>query len=212
MKKLIIVSFMLFLSILSTNGVYAGDYQTYEEITFKNKGVKLIEDYNQKDYKEYYKKIKKRRFWGWKTITIFDGEKTYFTKETLYVISNAGTTPITETFSFKTEKTLKKQISATGNIGISGSGSKAGFKLGLEKSLKTTASISSSSLVEEKVSIRVDVDPNTKLLVQIKGEGKITNGVAKYYSFWKNVKKGGFEIFIVSSEYYSLEKVPLDEE
>ena len=66
--------------------------------------------------------------------------------------------------------------------------------------------------IEEEFEIKVYVDPMTKLVVQIQGEGKVSNGVAKYYRFYKNVKKGGWEIFVVTTEYYSLVKEKIDED
>lgn len=211
MKKLLIMALLIFTSVISKQTVSAGDYQTYQDVTFKFDSVKLLEDYATSDYSKHYKMLKKKRFWGWRTFIVFENEKSYFTRETLYVISNDGATPITETFSFTSSKTSKVQYSASGSVSVSADGKKDGFKFGLDKQLKSTISVTNSSLLEEKVSIKVLVDPQTKLLVQIKGEGKITNGVAKYFRFYKNVKKGGFEIFVVTTEYYSLEKVSLDE-
>ena len=211
MKKLLIIALLVFTSVITKQTVTAGDYQTYQDVSFEFRSVKLLEDYATSDYTKYYKLLKKKRFWGWRSFIVFENEKAYFTRETLYVIENDGTTPITETFSFKSSKTTKVQYSASGSVSVNASGKKGGFKLGLDNQLKSTISGSSSSMLEEKVSIKVLVDPQTKLLVQIKGEGKITNGVAKYFRFYRNVKKGGFEIFVVTTEYYSLEKVKIDE-
>lgn len=211
MKKILLLVLIIFTTILTKETVEAGDYQAYQDITFEFKSVKLLDNYNDSDYKLYYKKMKKTKFWGWRTFIVFDKETAYFTKETLYIIENDGTTPITETFSFNSEKTIKKQFGSSGSIGLKGSGGKAGFKLGLEQELKSSMSLTTTSSIQEKISIKVLVDPQTKLLVQIRGEGKITNGVAKYFRFYKNVKKGGFEIFVVTTEYYSLKKVKLYE-
>jgi hypothetical protein len=212
MKKLVIVALCIFAMVLTKESVQAGDYEAYQDISFQFKSVKLLDNYADSDYKTYYKKMKKTRFWGWRTFIVFDQETAYFTKETLYIIENDGTTPITETFSFNSEKTVKKQYGSSGSIGLKGSGGKSGFKLGLEQQLKSSMNLTTTSSFQEKISIKVLVDPQTKLLVQIRGEGLITNGVAKYYRFYKNVKKGGFEIFVVTTEYYSLKKVKLYED
>ena len=91
------------------------------------------------------------------------------------------------------------------------SGEAYGFKLGLEKSIKYSATATKTVSIEEEFEIKVHVDPMTKLLVQVQGEGKVTSGVAKYYRFFKNVKKGGWEIFVVTTEYYYLSKDKIDE-
>ena len=212
MKKLIIISLLVFISSFYYQYTQASDYLTYQEITFEHSGAKMLEKYSNSDYDKYYNKMEKRRFWGWITYIAYENEKTYFIKETLYVIENHGETAIIETFSFKSEEDLKKQYSVTGNIGLNIKGQDSGFKLGLEQQLKHSITTTHSKAIEEEFEIKVYVDPMTKLVVSIEGEGKVSNGVAKYYRFYKNVKKGGWEIFVVTTEYYSLVKVKINED
>ncbi len=211
MKKIIVLSLLIFLSSFYYQNIKANDYLTYQEITSEHSGVKMLEKYSNSDYDKYYKKIKKRRFWGWRTYVAYENEKTYFTKETLYVIENQGESAIIETFSFQSKEQIKKQYSATGTIGMDISGKAYGFKLGLEEQLKFSMTATKTTTVEEEFEIKVYVDPMTKLVVTIQGEGKVSNGVAKYFRFFKNVKKGGWEIFVITTEYYSLTKVKIDE-
>jgi len=212
MKKIIIVSLLIFLGSFNYQYSQADDYLTYQEITFEHSGAKLLEKYANSDYSKYYKKMSKRRFWGWRTYIAYENEKAYFIKETLYVIENHGETAIIETFSFKSEEELKKQYSVTGTLGLKVKGEDSGFKLGLEQQLKSSITTTKKTTLEEDFEIKVYVDSMTKLIVQIQGEGKVSNGVAKYYRFYKNVKKGGWEIFVVTTEYYSLIKVKIDED
>ncbi|MCK5388697.1 MAG: hypothetical protein KAJ22_05365, partial [Candidatus Izimaplasma sp.] len=67
MKKLLFIVLLVFLSSFYYQSILASDYQTYQEITFEHTGGTLLEDYSDGDYEKYYKRIKKRRFWGWKT-------------------------------------------------------------------------------------------------------------------------------------------------
>ena len=212
MKKIIIVSLLIFLSSFNHQYAKAGDYLTYQEITFKHSGAKLLEKYSNSDYDKYYKKMKKRRFWGWRTYIAYENETAYFIKETLYVIENQGESAIIETFSFQSDEQVKKQYGTTGTIGLNIKGEEYGFKLGLEEELKYSITATKTTSIEEEFEIKVYVDPMTKLVVQIQGEGKVSNGVAKYYRFYKNVKKGGWEIFVVTTEYYSLVKEKIDED
>ena len=211
MKKILLLSLLVFLTSFYYQNIQASEYLTFQEITCKNDGAEMLEKYADSDYKKYYKKISKRRFWGWRTYTAYENEKVYFTKETLYIIENYGETPIVETFSFKSNEDIKKQYSVTGTLGMEASGEKYGFKLGLEESLKYSITATKTTSIEEKFEIKVYVDSMTKLVVQIQGEAKVSNGVAKYYRFFKNVKKGGWEIFVVTTEYYSLVKEKIDE-
>ncbi len=211
MKKIVMICLLVFLSSFFYQSIHASDYLTYQDITFEIDGATLLEDYSNADYDKYYDRLKKRRFWGWLTTTAYENEKAYFTKETLYIIENRGDSAIIETFSFKSEETVKKQYSVTGTLGMEASGKEYGFKLGLEEQLKYSITATKTTTVEEKFEIKVYVDPMTKLVVKIEGEGKVSSGVAKYYRFFKNVKKGGWEIFVVTTEYYILVKDRLDE-
>lgn len=212
MRKIVLLGFMILICSLMVENVKATDYESYQEIIFVHKGATLLSEYGNNDFDKYYKKMKGRRFWGWRTFTVYEDEELEYTRDTLYVILNEGDTAIEETIKLSREYSLKKQYSVSGSLGIKGSGSDKGFKLGLEEEVKSTITTTVEGTLEESYSMKIQVDPGTKVSIQIKGEGKITNGVAKYYRFWKNVKKGGFEIFWITTEYYSIEKVRIDED
>ncbi len=211
MKKLLILSLFIFLSSINSHIVSAGEYISYQEIEFEHKSPRFLDDYTKAMYTKYYKKIDKKKFWGWRTHTAYKTEKVTFTKETLYIIYNEGETAITENFSFKSKESTKKQYNVSGTITLSAEGEEFGFKLGLEDELAYSITSTTDSTYEEEFSIKVYVDTNTQLLVQICGEGKISNGVAKYYRFWRSSRKGGWEVFIVTTEYYSLRKELINE-
>jgi hypothetical protein len=210
MRKLVILSIFLFLFCTSYQAVGAAEYLSFQETEFRHDGMRFLEDYTQAMYDKYYPKVEKRRFWGWRTYTAYKTEPISYTKETLYVIHNEGTTAITETFSFQTGETVKKQYSVSGSIGLEGSGPVDGFKLGLESNIDHDLSATITTIEKEDVSIKVMVDPGTHLSVQIKGEGKVSNGVASYFVFWKRIRKGGWEIFVVTTEYYSIVKETIE--
>lgn len=211
MKKLLIVSFVLFLSLFFLQASSANEYSTYQDIEFEHNGMLFLDDYSKDMYDKYYKKIKKSRFWGWRIYTVHETETCYYLKETLWVIENEGYSAITNTFSFSADESVKKQYNVSGTIEMSGSGSEATFKLGLEEKLSYSATATATTSIQKDFDIKVQVDPNTKLYIEIRGEGKVSNGVGKYYRFWKNVKKGGWEVFLVTTEYYSIRKEVIDE-
>jgi hypothetical protein len=211
MKKLLYISLMFLVVSVMVKGVSASDYKTYQEITFEHKGAKILSEYGPNDFKTYYGKMKGRRFWGWRTFTVYKDEELSFIDDTLYVIRNEGDTAIEETIKLSRDYSVKKQYSASGSIGLKANGTVDGFKLGLEEEIDTTITTTVTGTMEETYSMKIYVDPGTILRIQICGEGQITNGVAKYYRFYKNVKKGGFEIFWITTEYYSIEKVKIDE-
>lgn len=208
MKKLFLFSLLLFF--VSGSNKVLGDYHTYQEITVKNQGMVMLEKYSQSEYIEYYSRLGKKKFWGWRTFTAFSDEEVYFTRDTLYVIVNEGTSAIKQEITFTRESVVTKQFGVSGSLGVKGSGTAKKFKLGLEAKIEGDYSVTEKNTVEEEYQLSIEVDPMTKLEIKIMGEGKVTNGVAKYYRFWCEAKKGGFEIFVVTTEYYSLVKEKIE--
>jgi len=99
-----------------------------------------------------------------------------------------------------------EEIHLEGSIGIDVSGKISSFDAGLDSSLSLKASHEFSSTMEETVEINISVDPDTRLFVEIYGEGLISNGVGERYRFFRNVGSGGFEVFTLQSEHYSIVK------
>jgi hypothetical protein len=209
MRKAMIIVLLVFMMTLSLKMTRASEYLTYQEITFLYDGPKLLEDYSKDEYETYYGKISGRRFWGWKTYKVQESEPVEFVKETLFVIVNDGDTAISQTFDFGQKETIKKQYAVSGTIGIKGKGSEKKFELGLEEKLSFDASAVSTTVVDESVKIDIKIDPGTQMIVQVCGEGKVSNGVAKYFRFFREVKKGGWELFVVTTEFFSLVKEQL---
>jgi len=202
----------MFLMSLNINSIKGENYTTFQEVEFEHMGAKLLEDYTESDYKRHYDKIKGKKFWGWKVKTFIEDEKCSFIQETLYVIHNEGTTAIDESIKFTRSGSKKLYFGATGSLELSGKGTVKGFKLGLGQKIGTKQSLEVESEFEEVYTLKMKVDPNTKLTIAIAGEGKVSNGVGKYYRFFKNVKKGGWEVFVVTTEYYSIIKEKINEE
>ena len=211
MRKLLILTIFLFLTTFSVQSINANEYSNFQDYEFEHSGMYFLSSYTDDMYEEYYEMIPKRKFWGWSILTAYETEKIYYTKETLWVIHNEGFTPVIQNFSFTSEDSVKKQYNVSGDLGLEGSGSAMGIKLGLDEKLSYSITATTNSKIEEEFDMKIQVDPNTKLFIEIKGEGKVSNGVAKYYRFWRNVKKGGWEVFLVTTEYYSIRKEVIDE-
>ena len=58
----------------------------------------------------------------------------------------------------------------------------------------------------QKYNIEFEIDPGTQVDLYVYGEGKLTNGVAANYIFWIRERRGGFEYFVVTTQYQRLEK------
>jgi len=185
--------------------VYAdSNYHAYEELHV-NSG-KLLSDYTDKEYKKYYKKVMKRKFMGWRKYTVNSDLETHYITETKFSYYNDGYSAISYHYEYESSSYSKLALSATGSIQMSSSSNKTSFKNNLEGSLKLSADYQLTKEETESVEIDFDVDPGTQVDLYIYGEGLITNGVAARYFFWIRAQKGGYELFLVTTQYQRLEK------
>ncbi len=205
MKKIIFVSlcFMLMLA-FSPNVKADSNYHAFESITISS--GKLLEDFTKSDYKKYYKKVEKRKFMGWRTYEVNDDIKATYITETKFSYYNNGYTAISYHYELEESSTSKLSLSASGSIGIKTSKSAPTFKNNLEGSLKLSADYTQTKEEKTVTEIDFEVDPGTQVDLYIYGEGRITNGVACRYVFWVRSQKGGYELFLVTTQYQRLEK------
>jgi len=206
MKKIIVIWLLLLAVLTQSETIHASQYLTYQEIEFENRGNRLLRDYTAYDYDVLYRRLGGRRFWGWRTHTHIDNERVMFKKETLYIIRNEGKTPIRQNYVFNTSEQEVTQVSTTGSLGVDASGKKGNFEAGLDAQITASYSNARTVKMEETVEIHIDVDPLTELHVIIYGEGLISSGVGRQYRFFRNVNEGGWEIFTLTTEYYSIVK------
>ena len=208
MKKILLVLTTLLIILSGVKKAEASvSYDNFQEIEISS--GKLLSDYTENEYSKYYKKVLKRKFMGWNTYDVNKDIKTKFVSETVFSYYNQGKTSVTYNYSLSNSKTSKFSISATGSISYSFNNGKKTFKNGLSAALKIDGSYTETTDTKEEESLKVVIDPGTCATLRIIGEGKLTNGVAAYYFFWINSKKGGYEYFIVTTEYPRLEILPI---
>jgi len=182
-------------------------YLSFQEIYLEE--GKMLEEYTDEDYDYCYKKIGKRQIFGWKTYTYFKSIKVKYVSKTIFSYFNRGTSAIDYTYSLAETETEKLSLSGTGSINYTSSGTKKGFKNGLGASLKIENEYSKTVSSTTKEDLEITVNPGTVANLRIVGEGKLTNGVATQYVFWFKAIEGGFEYFIVTTEYPRLEVMPI---
>jgi len=205
MKKIVFfVLLVLSIHFFSQTTYANSSYHSYESITM-NEG-KLLQDFSKEDYKSYYKEVSKRKFFGWSIHKVNSNSKVTYVKETLFSYYNDGYTPIEYTFKMDRKQTTKISLSASGSIGLKNQTDTKGFKNNLDTSLKLTAEYTQTTEDKESYELEFKVDPGTQVDLFIYGEGKITNGVAARYLCWIRLDQGGFEIFLVTTQYQRLEK------
>lgn len=197
---------LLMMGLLLVTGMSHADsgYTNYEHLEMSR--GKLLRDYTDGEYREYYPHVDKRRFFGWRVHTVHKNVKVSYVTETLFSYYNDGFTAIDYKYKLDTQSSSKFSLSATGSIGIKTTRGEASFRNNLDGSLRLSSDYQVSRQEREIIDIALKIDPGTQVDLYIYGEGRITNGVAAYYIFWMRFDRGGYEVFVVTTQYQRLEK------
>ncbi len=206
MKKISLFFLFGFLMLIQTNIVLGEEYTTYQEIVFDNDESVLLKEFSEDDYETYYDLIEKPSFIGWRIGIVNKNETLEFISETKLKIVNDGYSTIKHNITLSTKEETKYQISASGSVDISVKGDIKKFKGDLDADIKASISYTKNVTTSEVYEFNIIVDPNTYVSIVTRGEGEISNGVARYYFFWIETKKGGWETFVVTTEYYEIIK------
>jgi len=207
MKKIMIAASLSILIILGLiRPVEADEYQNYQEIVFVEESQKMLKDFTKKDYADYYSNYVKKYFMGWKILTVTKNESVDFVSETKLKVYNNGYSTIKHDISLSTKEETKFQVSASGEIDVKLTGDVKKFKGGLDAGIKTSIQYSKTTNTVETYDFMIIVDPGTYVTIVTKGQGVVSNGVAKHYLFWIMTKKGGWETFTVTTEYFEIIK------
>ena len=118
LKKSMIFSLMIMLMIFFAHLARAeSNYQNFQEINLSE--GKMLDSYTDKEYKQYYKKVEKRKFWGWRIYYVNRNIETTYISETVFSYYNNGTSTIKYDYSLKESNTSKLSVSGTGSISYS---------------------------------------------------------------------------------------------
>ncbi len=205
-RKLLIVCILLIGLFLFPAPAHAEEYLNYQEIVFDNDEATMLKDFSDADYEEAYSELSKRKFMGWKISVVNKNEPVEFVSETKLKIYNDGFSTIRYEITLDREEEQKYQISASGSISVNVKGDIKKFKGSIDASIKAAVTYTETSTTSETYEFTIIVDPRTYVTIVTRGEGEITNGIAKNYFFWIETKKGGWETFTVTTEYYEIVK------
>jgi len=206
MRKMLIILLVFPLFFFSAHQVVAEEYPTYQEIVFDSDDAMLLKASDDEMYETYYEALNKTRFIGWKIGVVNKNEPLEFISETKLRIENEGYSTIKYDVTLESSEETKMQISASGSVSVDIKGDIKKFKGTLDADIKASISYTTTSSQTEKYEFNIIVDPNTMVRIVTRGTGELSNGVAKYYFFWIEVKKGGWETFCVQTEYYEIIK------
>jgi len=205
LKKLLIICLFCICIGITTQQSYA--YTNVEELEVVGNG-KMLEDFTDADYKKYYDKAG-HHFFGWHTYTANKNMKVKFISETIFSYYNNGKSAIH--YQYKTSKKIVKSydLKVSGGLKVHTDKKTKIFGDGLNASISIDSHWKESEEVNESFDIKVDIEPGTQLNLYLYGEGKVTNGVARNFAFFIETKRGGFEIFYVTTHYQRLEITPI---
>ncbi len=209
MKKNIFLLFILLLVFMhiKESDASVNDYTTFARINVSD--GKMLRDFKNDEINNGLERVKNRKFMGWRIHYFNKNIPCDFIAKTIYSNYNTGTTPVEYNVDITAENVVKTSISATGSIGSTIKGGMKEFSGSLSNELKINGSYEETSLVKQKETLKIQIDPNTMCVIYIMGRGFLTNGVAKFYNWWIGSYEGGFEYFTITDSYVRIEKVAL---
>ena len=214
MKKIVIlVLICLVICVLPSVNLSAASssYKTFEDLTVY--GGKLISWWTEEEIASYQESVLPRKFFGWNIKYVYTNMKCTYTAETLYTFYNDGFTPIDYTYICKLSEKTKFDISVSGTLNIKqstkGKINEKSFDNGLDAQIKVSVNYSHEYSISEDYSFKLQVDPQTKVVVYLYGEGRVFNGAAAKYFFFIRTHLGCFEIFMVTTQYHRVEKTKI---
>lgn len=146
----------------------------------------------------------KWRFVGWSVKNITAQEPIIYQAKTIFSRSNKTQEAISFKYTVSDGSVVTKTTSFTGSITSKASGKIKNLSLGLDATAKYSSEKEVENSHEEATSFIVNIYPNKKVSLLVKGIAVVTNGGSKYFFLGIPVKKGNYEYIDVITEYYEL--------
>ena len=209
MKKmwilLIIISNIMILTMLKFNVEANEDsYLTYNEIMLVT--GKLLINFTDEEYKKYYKEVEKRIPWGINVYTVHENIDATYISQTIYSVDNQGATDISYELDVVVEMANKTTWNVDGSINGSVKGTIKSFKTDLAAKAGVDYSNTTSSSRKETQKMKLNIEANSRAIVYLMGNAKVTNGVCAIYMLFIHMGSSGFEYFTLVNQYPRMEK------
>lgn len=207
MKKMYVAVLSLFSIILCfTVEVYAKNdsYESFNEIIMVE--GKLLSNFTESEFAEYYQKVRKRKFWGINVYVINQNVDATYISSTLYSVDNQGDTDINYELDIEVETANKTTWNVSGELSSTTKGTVMSFKTDLDAKVGMDYTVTSSESCKENQRMKLTVEKQSRAIVYLMGNARVTNGVCACYIFFINVATCGFEYFTIVNQYPRLEK------
>jgi hypothetical protein len=209
MKKKFVILFLIFyfffgISALKGYAEESSDYLSYSEIMLSS--GKLIRYYTQEEYEQL---IKKTEGGYWMDILVIIDNKAVdgsYISNTLYSVENTSKTAIEYNLEYSIETNNKVSFQTSESLSASGGGTIKKVKVECAAKASIDYSTTTSTSVKEKRTMKLTIEPDSRLIVYLTGEVTVTNGVCAVYYWWVRAYVGAFEFVTLKSQFSKMEK------
>jgi len=210
--KITISTFLMILMALTNNKVYGYSetgHEDFKKIYIKS-DVKLLKDIWNKDIDAKLEEIP-WKFFGWGTKYFCYEEKIEFDGDIIFSRSNRTDQTVTIDYYIQEAETSETSVSIKGTVStkITGKIKKINSDVSVNGDVTISSSSTNSFESSTKTSFKVVIKPYTVVTLQIKGTGRLTNGVSKYRFMGITFNKGAWERIDVEKIYYELREEEL---
>lgn len=209
MKKLLLIFGILLyigfpLAFLTVHGEESSDYLSYSEIMLSS--GKLIRYYTDYEYAKLIEKTDGVYFMD--VVVVIDNKAVdgSYISNTLYSVENTSKTAIEYNLEYSIETNNKVSFQTSESISASGSGTIKKVKAECAAKASVDYSSTTSTSVKEKRTMKLTIEPDSRLIVYLTGEVTITNGVVAVYYWWIRSYTGAFEFVTLKSQFSKMEK------
>ena len=209
MKKILFVIGILLYIVFPFKALkaYAGDandYLSYSEIMLSS--GKLVRYYTKEEYDELVKKTDGTHFI--EIIVIIDNKAVdgSYISNTLYSVENTSKTQIDYNLDYSIETNNKVSFQTTESLSAGASGTIKKVKAECAAKASIDYSSTTTTSVKEKRTMKLTIEPDSRLIVYLTGEVTVTNGICAVYTWWVRSYVGAFEFVTLKSQFSKMEK------
>lgn len=192
---------MVSFNTLVVSAVQDTGHPEFQEITFPEvTGGCLLVNMPEQRIKGAYDYLKWKAF-GWSVNSICYNQIVNYQGDTIFAKANNTTSPLRFTYNYGEKHSISKDVETSWDTSIKVSGKIKAISAGLDGSIRQKIGKKTTSEKTESTELIITIPPKVKLVVSIRGEARLNNGVGVYYLFGIPVKKGEWEYIDIVNEY-----------
>ena len=189
---------------IEVNAEESADYLSYSEIMLSS--GKLIKDFTIEEREAMYKYTEGRYFID--IVPYFENRSVdgSYISNTLYSIDNTSKTSIEYTLEYTVETNNKVSFQTSDSISSQFGFTKGKIKGDLAAKATVDYTETTTKSIKEKKTMKLEIEPNSRLIVYLTGNISVTNGVFALYFMGGRTFVGCFEFVTLKSQFSKMEK------